>query len=76
MERVNREEFWNYINTQLNDEAERVVVYNSFVMGMKPGDIYTGRPDLFGGISDVYNVKRNVLGRLSRNQELRRLLAS
>lgn len=76
MERVNREEFWNYINAQLNDEAERIVVYNSFVMGMKPGDIYTGRPDLFAGISDVYNVKRNVLGRLSRNQEIRRLLAS
>lgn len=76
MERVNREEFWNYINGQLNDEAERVVVYNSFVMGMKPGDIYTGRPDLFEGVGDVYNVKRNVLGRLSRNQELRRLLAS
>ncbi|MBC8160537.1 MAG: sigma-70 family RNA polymerase sigma factor [Roseiflexaceae bacterium] len=75
MERVHREEFWNYINTQLNDEAERVVVYNSFVMGMKPGDIYTGRPDLFDGIGEVYNVKRNVLGRLSRNQELRRMLA-
>lgn len=76
MERVNREEFWNYINAQLNDEAERVVVYNSFVMGMKPGDIYNGRPDLFTEINDVYNVKRNVLGRLSRNQELRRMLAS
>lgn len=76
MERVNREEFWNYINGQLNDEAERVVVYNSFVMGMKPGDIYSGRPDLFTGVNDVYNVKRNVLGRLSRNQELRRLLAT
>lgn len=76
MERVNREEFWTYINTQLNDEAERVVVVNSFVMGMKPGDIYTQRPDLFTCINDVYNVKRNVLGRLSRNQELRRMLAS
>jgi hypothetical protein len=45
-------------------------------MGMKPGDIYTGRPDLFDCINDVYNVKRNVLGRLGRNQELRRMLAS
>ncbi|KAB8143343.1 sigma-70 family RNA polymerase sigma factor [Chloroflexia bacterium SDU3-3] len=76
MERINREEFWNYINAQLNDEAERVVMYSSFVMGMKPGDIYQGRPDLFGCINDVYNVKRNILGRLSRNQELRKLLAA
>jgi hypothetical protein len=76
MEHINREEFWNYINAQLNDEAERVVVVSSFVMGMKPGDIYTERPDLFSCVNDVYNVKRNVLGRLSRNQELRRMLAS
>lgn len=76
MERVHREEFWTYIDGQLNDEAERVVVFQSFVMGMKPGDIYDQRPDLFAGVNDVYNVKRNVLGRLSRNQELRRMLAS
>lgn len=76
MERVSREEFWTYINGLLSDEAERVVVYQSYVMGMKPGDIYDHRPDLFGSVNDVYNVKRNVLGRLSRNQELRRMLAS
>jgi hypothetical protein len=76
MERVSREEFWSYINTLLNGEAERVVVFNSFVMGMKPGDIYNDHQDLFENVNDVYNVKRNVLGRLSRNQELRRLLAS
>jgi hypothetical protein len=74
MEHVTREEFWEYINAQLNGEAERVVVYSSFVMGLKPGDIYNLRQDLFTNVNDVYNVKRNVLGRLSRNQELRSLL--
>jgi hypothetical protein len=76
MKRVDCEEFWSYINTQLNSEAERVVVFRSFVLGMKPCDIYQMRQDLFQSISDVYNVKRNVLGRLSRNTELRRMLAS
>lgn len=76
MERVSREEFWSYINTQLNGEAERVVVYSSYVLGLKPGDIYNERQDLFESVNDVYNVKRNVLGRLSRNQELRQMLAS
>lgn len=71
VERVNRVEFWSYINDLLNDESERVVLYNSFVLGMKPGDIYMQRSDLFGDVNDVYNVKRNVLGRLSRNQDLR-----
>jgi hypothetical protein len=74
MERVDREEFWAYINTQLNDAAERAVVFNSFVMGPKPSDIYQRHPELFSCINDVYNVKRNVLGRLSRNQELRRMM--
>ena len=76
MKRVHCEEFWSYINTQLNNEAERVVVFRSFVLGMKPCDIFNDRKDLFQSISDVYNVKRNVLGRLSRNPELRSMLAS
>jgi hypothetical protein len=76
MEHVNRQEFWNYINTQLNDEAERAVVFDFFVLGMKPGDIYERRRNLFSSVKDVYNVKRNVLGRLSRNSDLRQMLAS
>ncbi len=76
LERVSRQEFWRYVDMQLNDEAERVVVFSSFVLGLKPGDIYNRRRDLFASINDVYNVKRNVLGRLSRNQELRYLLTS
>ena len=43
---------------------------------MKPGDIYSSHQELFQNINDVYNVKRNVLGRLSRNAELRQMLAS
>lgn len=75
MERVDRQEFWSYIGSQLNDEAERAVVFDFFVLGMKPGDIYDHRQDLFESVKDVYNVKRNVLGRLSRNSELHQLIA-
>lgn len=75
MERVNRIEFWQYINELLNDEAERVVLYSSFILGLKPGDIYERRADLFASVNDVYNVKRNILGRLSRNQDLRQRFA-
>jgi hypothetical protein len=73
MDRVSRGEFWTYINDLLQDEAERVVLYCSFVLGLKPGDIFARRSDLFTCIHDVYNVKRNILGRLSRNQELRQM---
>ncbi|HNP70879.1 MAG TPA: sigma-70 family RNA polymerase sigma factor [Kouleothrix sp.] len=73
LERVERGEFWREIEGLLNDDAERAVVIGSFVLGLKPGEIYDRRPDLFGCINDVYNVKRNVLSRLSRNTTLRGL---
>ncbi|NOK60593.1 MAG: sigma-70 family RNA polymerase sigma factor [Chloroflexi bacterium AL-W] len=76
VERISREEFWKYIDAQLHTSAEQIVVFETFIMGMKPGDVLTKYPDLFTCINDVYNVKRNVLGRLGRNHELRRLLAS
>jgi hypothetical protein len=76
LERVSRAEFWRYIDTQLNGDAERAVVLGSFVLGMKPGEICVRRPDLFASVGEVYNVKRNVLCRLSRNPELRRRLSA
>lgn len=74
--RVDREEFWRFINDQLHGEMERVVVYCSFVLGLTPRAIYAKRSELFTSVNDVYNVKRNVLGRLSRNQHLRQLVTS
>jgi DNA-directed RNA polymerase specialized sigma24 family protein len=71
--RVQREEFWQLIDTQLNDEVERVVVYCSFILGLTPRAIFARRNDLFRSVNDVYNVKRNVLGRLGRNNQLRQL---
>jgi hypothetical protein len=74
--RVDREEFWHFIDEQLHSEVERVVVYSSFVLGLTPRAIYAKRSELFSSVNDVYNVKRNVLGRLSRNQQLRQLIAA
>lgn len=75
MSRVDSEEFWRFINAQLNGEVERVVVYYSFVLSLTPRAIYAKRSELFDSVNDVYNVKRNVLGRLSRNQQLRSMIA-
>lgn len=71
---VSRQEFWRYVDTQLDNDAERAVVFGSFVVGLKPGDIYNRYRNLFANITEVYNIKRNVLSRLSRNQELRHML--
>lgn len=72
--RVGRQEFWRFIESQLNNEQERVVVHCSFVLGMTPRAIFARHTLLFGAISEVYNVKRNVLGRLGRSPQLRQFI--
>ncbi len=68
-------ELWRAIGLELADEAERRVVYLSFALDMKPGEIFERHPNQFGGVHDVYRIKRNVIERLRRNPEIRRFLA-
>lgn len=71
---MRRQELWHLVDRRLNGEAERVVIVDSFVYGLKPAAIYARRPDLFASIKEVYLVKRNVIERLGRDQGLRALL--
>jgi len=71
---MDREEFWRYVATRLNSQAERAVVFDSFIEGMKPREIYDARRDLFANVNEVYLAKRNVLDRLRRDLGLRRLI--
>lgn len=73
--RIERAEFWRYVLNQLHGEAERVVICRSFLLGMRPGDIFTHRQDLFASINDVYSIRRNVIKRLGRDRQLRSLMA-
>jgi DNA-directed RNA polymerase specialized sigma24 family protein len=70
-ERVSRAEFWQMVDALLQNEAERVIVRCSFLLGMKPGDIFAQRSDLFADVAEVYSLKRNILVRLRRNPELK-----
>lgn len=70
-ERVCRDEFWRLVDTLLTSEAERVIVRCSFLLGMKPGDIFAQWGSLFASIEEVYTLKRGVLTRLRKSPELR-----
>ncbi len=70
-ERVSRTEFWQLVDALLQNEAERVVVRCSFLLGMKPSDIFAQRGDLFSDVAEVYALKRTILVRLRRNPELK-----
>jgi DNA-directed RNA polymerase specialized sigma24 family protein len=74
MENLNRLEFWRFIAERLRCDAEKVVIYRSFVLGEKPAEIFAARTELFDRVAEVYAIKRNVLDRLSRDPELQAML--
>jgi hypothetical protein len=68
-------ELWQVIAEEVPDETERLVVYWSFALGLKPGEIHERSPERYPSVADVYRIKRNVLDRLRRSQRLRQLAA-
>lgn len=67
IDRVSCADLWRAIEQKLADEAERAVVYGSFVLDMKPAEILHRHRDLLSSVADVYRIKRNVLQRLRRS---------
>jgi hypothetical protein len=74
VDRLSAAELWDLVVGVLNDEAERMVVHLSFVLGMTPGGIRARHPERFTSVADVYRIKRNVLDRLRRSEGLRAFL--
>lgn len=74
IDRMLRHDLWETISRLLCCEAERIVIHCAFCEGMKPREIQAAYPHLFADVTSVYSLKRNVLERLSRNSELRRLI--
>jgi hypothetical protein len=74
VEHLAGQELWRTIAGEVADEGERVVLYCSFALGMKPAEIAERRPDLFASVVDVYRIKRNVLERLRRSPAVRRFV--
>jgi DNA-directed RNA polymerase specialized sigma24 family protein len=72
--KLSGQQLWNAIDRELQDEAERTVVFLSFARDLKPADIAERHPRLFGSVADVYRIKRNVIERLRRSAEVRAFL--
>lgn len=71
--RLQGQELWDQIDQRLNSEKERRVVYGSFVLALKPREIYAEAEDSFDDVREIYRIKENVLARLRRDSELRAL---
>lgn len=69
-----RQRLWQFIRDRLHDEKERLIVHGSFVLDLKPQEIYDHFPATFEDVDEVYRIKQNVIARLRRDAELRKLL--
>lgn len=76
MARLERQEFWREINERIKDEREQRVLYGSFVLALKPGEIYNLFTGTFSNVTEVYRVKENLIARLRRDETLKDLLAN
>ncbi len=68
-----RQEFWRWIEAHLRNEKERQVVYGSFFLNLKPREIYMHYRGVFRNVGEVHRIKENLLARLRRDPELRKL---
>ena len=74
LEHSNRQTFWELTKSRLHDEKERVVVHCSFVLDLKPQEILEHFQTMFSDVDEIYRVKQNVISRLRRDVEFRKLL--
>jgi len=71
---VSASRLWQVIQQELN-EKERIVLYLTSILEMKPGEIREKHARLFPSVDDVYRIKRNAQERLRRNRQLHLLYA-
>ena len=69
-----RRAFWGWVNARLHDEKERLVVYGSFELDLKPQEICEKFQNHFRDVDEVYTIKQNVINRLRRDPDFRKFL--
>jgi DNA-directed RNA polymerase specialized sigma24 family protein len=74
LDRSQAESLWEWIEARLKNDQERRVVYCSFVLDLKPAQIYDQHKDIFQNVREIYQIKENILARLRRDQELKEFL--
>lgn len=71
---IQREELWDCLNQRLKNEKERCVVYGLFVLALKPRELHAQYQSMFRDVQEIYRVKENVMARLRRDGEFRKLV--
>jgi len=74
MDHSKNQAIWEAVMERLHDEKERAVIYGSFVLDLKPQELFDHFPGLFTDVDEIYRVKQNVITRLRRDAAFRKLL--
>jgi DNA-directed RNA polymerase specialized sigma24 family protein len=68
--RLEAQELWQLLLELVADSREQRVLYASFMLGLKPRQVFEHYPGEFDSVDHVYRIKENLLARLKRNPEL------
>jgi len=66
-DRYNERELWKTISKLLANEQERRVAYLHFCCNLKPREIIYCCPDEFSSEEEIYQLKRHIMERITRN---------
>lgn len=67
LDRAQGHELWEYVGARANGKQEKLCLYASFVLGLKPRQILEHFPHAFKDTDEIYLVKQNVINRLRRD---------
>jgi len=70
---LSRDEFWLLVNKLISSEHERIILIESFMLGLPPRTILERHTDRFADVPEIYGAKRNLLNRLERSRDLQRI---
>jgi hypothetical protein len=72
---LERAELWGWLYAQLKDVKEEQAVYGTYVLGLKPQELFSHYRNTFRDVNEVYRVKENVLDRLRRDKSAEEFLS-
>lgn len=73
IDQLQQQAFWHQIQLRLSDEREQQLLYYRYALGLKPRQVCEHFATEFPDINEVYGMTQNILARLRRDEELRRL---
>ena len=69
-----RSDLWQFTQKMMKNKNERLVLYASYVLGLKPKEMILEYPGYFKDVKEIYQTKENILARLRRSSGLKEIL--